>query len=118
VPVAAALALKSEIVSRLARFFPEATAVHLPVRISSEQAGEGSGTSHAWREETVVEFRTPSELLLAVRRPLQFGDTVLVESAEERLRAQASVVAAQYHVEQTVVAVRFLKPVPHWIVKL
>jgi hypothetical protein len=115
--MAAALALKSDIVSRLARFFPEATGVHVPVRISSERAGEGSGTSLAWQEETMVEFRTASELLMVVRRRLQFGDIVFVESEEEMLRARASVVAAQYHLNQTVVAVRFLKPIPNWIVK-
>jgi hypothetical protein len=123
VPTAAALELKSDIVSRLARFFPEATAVHIPIRVRSEQAGEASETSPAWQEETAVEFRTANELFLVVRRPLQFGDTVFVESEseskskDERFHGKASVVAAQYHVEQTVVALRFLKPVTHWIVK-
>ncbi len=116
-PIAAALDVESDIVSRLARFFPEATAVHIPIRISSERIGDGPGTVSAWREQTVVEFRTAQELLLMVTRPLQFGDAVIVESAEERLRTQATVVAAQYHLERTVVAVRILKPVPNWIVK-
>ena len=52
-----------------------------------------------------------------VDRPLEFADRVLIESKDGTLRAEASVVAVQYHPARTVVAVRFLKPVPNWIVK-
>jgi hypothetical protein len=61
-------------------------------------------------QDTVIEFGTPHEVLFVVDRPLEFADRVLVESKDGSLRAEASVVAVQYHPERTVVAVRFLKP--------
>jgi len=68
-------------------------------------------------QNTIIEFGTSHEVLFAVNCPLEFADRVLVESKNGALRAEASVVAVQYHPERTVVAVRFLKPVPNWIVK-
>ncbi len=68
-------------------------------------------------QDTVIEFGTPQEVLLVLDRPLQFADRVLVESNDGTLHAEAFVVAVQYHLERTAVAVRFLKNVPNWIVK-
>ncbi len=123
---ATARALEFDFVSRLARFFPDATPVRIPVRLSraSEPAGgDGNGavdaSENSWRplQETVIEFGTPQEVLFVVAQPLEFADHVLVESRDGSLRAEASVVAVQYHPERTVIAARFLKPVPNWIVK-
>jgi len=123
---ATARALESDIVSRLAKFFPEATPVRIPIKLSRIH-GNGNGNGNGRRaahesdglllQETVIEFGTPREVLFAIDRPLEFGDCVLVESRDRSLHAEASVVAVQYHPERTVVAVRFLKPVPNWIVK-
>ena len=119
-------ALEQDIVSRLARFFPEATPVRIPVRLS-RAAGNGIGTAGnvgsgrenagGFIQDTVIEFGTPREVLFMVKRPLEFADQVVIESKDGSLHAEASVVAVQYHPEQTVVAVRFLKHVPNWIVK-
>jgi hypothetical protein len=123
---ATARALESEIVGRLARFFPEATPVRIPIKLSRTNGnghGNGNGNPAAHEDDnvffqnTVIEFGTPHEVLFVVDRPLEFADHVLVESTDGSLRAEASVVAVQYHPERTVVAVRFLKPVPNWIVK-
>jgi hypothetical protein len=125
---AAARALESELVGRLARFFPDATPVRIPVRLSrakedleSEANSNGNGavpgTSWSALQETVIEFGTPNEILFAVAFPLEFADHVLVESRDGSLHAEASIVAVQYHPERTVVAARFLKPVSNWIVK-
>jgi hypothetical protein len=123
---AAARALEFDFVSRLARFFPDATPVRIPVRLSrsTEPAGNDADSVKArsenpWRplQETVIEFGTPQEILFVVAQPLEFADHVLVESRDGSFRAEASVVAVQYHPERTVVAARFLKPVPNWIVK-
>lgn len=134
---ATARALEFDFAGRLARFFPDATPVHIPVRLSranqQENSGggdinpnrKGNGNSGAktpqnpWHplQETVIEFGTPHEILFVVAQPLEFADHVLVESRDGALRAEASVVAVQYHPERTVVAARFLKPVPNWIVK-
>ena len=147
---ATARALDFDFVSRLARFFPDATPVRIPIRLSRAYDypngnGNGNGRAHgngnskaagnngdgafahtvaassqsAWNplQETVIEFGTPHEILFVVAQPLEFADHVLVESRDGCLRAEASIVAVQYHPERTVVAARFLKPVPNWIVK-
>ena len=131
-------ALEPDIVSRLARFFPDATPVRIPIRLSRARSN-GNGhdddksnarnydngnmkirereNDSAFFQETVIEFGTPQEVLFAINCPLEFADHVLVESKDGTLHAEASVVAVQYHAERTVVAVRFLKHVPNWIVK-
>lgn len=121
---ATARALEPDIVGRLARFFPEATPVRIPIKLSRIHGnGNGNGDAGAhenenvFLQETVIEFGTPREVLFVVARPLEFGDHVLIESNDGSLHAEASVVAVQYHPERTVVAVRFLKQVPNWIVK-
>jgi hypothetical protein len=125
---ATARALEPDIVSRLARFFPEATPVRIPIKLSRTEGhahayGNGEVSAHesenVFFQETVIEFGTPREVLFVVDRPLEFADRVLVESNDGSLHAEASVVAVQYHrhLERTVVAVRFLKHVPNWIVK-
>jgi hypothetical protein len=133
---AAARALEPDIVSRLARFFPDATPVRIPIKLSRTIAntnGNGNGNSNAstnvdptahehesenvFFQDTVIEFGTPQEVLFVLDHPLQFADRVLVESNDGSLHAEAFVVAVQYHLDRTAVAVRFLKHVPNWIVK-
>src|SRR5712692_4858892 len=123
---ATARALEPDIVSRLARFFPEATPVRIPIKLSRTIAnGNGNGdltgrereNENVFFQDTVIEFGTPHEVLFVLDRPLQFADRVLVESNDGTLHAEAFVVAVQYHLERTAVAVRFLKHVPNWIVK-
>ena len=111
---ATALAPEADIVSRLARFFPEATPVRIPIKLSRT---DGNGNGNAFFQNTVIEFGTPHEVLFTVDQPLEFADQVLVESNDGMLRAEASVVAVQYHSKRIAVAARFLKPVPNWIVK-
>lgn len=120
-----------DVVGRLAKFFPQATPVRIPIKLSRSkhsENGESTATSEAndrhkdengsvFFQNTVIEFGTPREVLFTVDRPLEFADRVLVESADGSLHAEASVVAVQYHPERTAVAARFLKNVPNWIVK-
>jgi hypothetical protein len=113
---ATARALVPDIVGRLAKFFPDATPVRIPIRLSRIESN-GNGPKEIFFQETVIAFGTPREVLFALDRPLEFADRVLVESKDGALRAEASVVAVQYHPERTVVAARFLKDVPNWIVK-
>jgi len=119
---ATARAIELDIVGRLARFFPDATPVRIPIKLSrshNDDNGNGGGGAEAntFFQDTVIEFGTPRELLFVVDRPLEFADRVLIESNDGTLHAEASVVAVQYHPKRTVVAVRFLKNVPNWIVK-
>jgi hypothetical protein len=145
---ATARALEPDVVGRLARFFPDATPVRIPIKLSrsvvnananvdsnidSSVGGNDDNDLHAgdisngnsqvraadnvFFQDTVIQFGTPREVLFVVDHPLEFADRVLVETSDGSLHAEASVVAVQYHPEWTVVAVRFLKPVPNWIVK-
>ncbi len=127
---ATARALESDFVGRLARFFPDAVPVRVPIRLSrahenTPDHGNGNGNAsastpqNAWLalQDTVIEFSTTQEVLFVVAQPLEFADHVLIETRDGSLRAEASVVAVQYYAERTVVGARFLKPVPNWIVK-
>jgi hypothetical protein len=131
---ATARAHESDIISRLARFFPEATPVRIPIKLSRAHTSDaangnsnanlnGNGAAHpaenenVFFQDTVIEFGTPHEVLFVVDRPLEFADRILLESNDGSLRAEASVVAVQYHTQRTAVAARFLQPVPNWIVK-
>lgn len=98
-------------VGKLARFFPEATPVRIPVRITTEARG---GKVF---EQTVLEYGTPTEVLFASSLPLEFDDTVHLENADGSLAADASVVAVQYHNGRTAIAVRFARRVPNWIIQ-
>ena len=109
---ATARAPQAELVGRLAKFFPQATPVRIPVRLSRCNGKETQAT-----EETIIEFGTACEVLFALETPLEFADRVVLESKDGSLHVEASVVAVQYHPDRTVVAARFLKNVPNWIVK-
>jgi hypothetical protein len=106
--------------------------VRIPIRLSrstgptdSDSNGNGNGNGNGsspendsvFLQNTVIEFGTPREVLFMVGQPLEFADRVLLESTDGSLHAEASVVAVQYHPDRTVVAARFLKHVPNWIVK-
>ena len=101
-------------VAGLARFFPEATPVRLPVQLARTlQAGEATRFS----ESTVIEFGTPREVFFACNTPLEVADVLRLRNSDGSLDVEVSVVAVQYHPGQSVVAARFLREVPNWIVK-
>jgi hypothetical protein len=126
-------------VADLARFFPEATPVRIPVQLTrsslareSQKVGAvgllgsvapegiepGSVTpATAIPESTVIEFGTSREVLFACTMALEFADVLRLRNSDGSLDTEASVVAVQYHPGATVVAARFLKAVPNWIVK-
>lgn len=146
---ATARAQEQDIIGRLARFFPDATPVRIPIKLSralsnnsNDDSSNGNGhngrhanksngncnghhltdagsraSENVFFQDTVIEFGTPHEVLFVVNHPLEFADRVLLESNDGCLRAEAYVVAVQYHTERTAVAVRFLNHVPNWIVK-
>jgi hypothetical protein len=107
-------------VAGLARFFPEATPVRIPVQLArTMQSGDSSSASSAanFTESTVIEFGTPREVLFACNTPLEFADSLRLRNSDGSLDIEASVVAVQYHPGRTVVAARFRGEVPNWIVK-
>jgi hypothetical protein len=105
-------------VAELARFFPEATPVRIPVEFTRRSSTNGSVTAAAFvQESTVIEFGTAREVLFACTTPLEFADILRLRNSDGSLDTEASVVAVQYHPGKTIVAARFVAAVPNWIVK-
>jgi hypothetical protein len=98
------------LVGNLARFFSSATPVRIPVQFSKLEGAPAS-------ESVVIEYGTPREVLFAAQTQLEFGDKVRIQNSDGSLKADASVVAVQYHEGRTVVAARFMRDVSNWIVK-
>ena len=115
---------QSSTVAELARFFPEATPVRIPVQFTrrsgttdgSKPGGAGVQESTV-AENTVIEFGTSREVLFACTMPLEFADILRLRNSDGSLDTEASVVAVQYHPGKTIVAARFVAAVPNWIVK-
>jgi hypothetical protein len=116
---ASARAAQTSSVADLARFFPDATPVRIPVLFTrgGDTGSENRSTPSGIQENTVIEFGTPREVLFACATPLEFADILHLRNSDGSLDADASVVAVQYHPDKTLVAARFLKSVPNWIVK-
>ena len=99
-------------IGKLARFFPDATPVRIPVQLTRVAA-----ESNAASESTVIEFGTSREVLFASSLPLEFADMLRVKNSDGTLNAEVCVVALQYERGRTTVAARFTHEVPNWIVK-
>ena len=107
---------KASTVAGLARFFPEATPVRIPVQLARTLQPADSSAAN-FTESTVIEFGTPREVLFACNTPLEFADILRLRNSDGSLDIEASVVAVQYHPGRTIVAARFVGEVPNWIVK-
>ena len=101
-------------VAGLARFFPDATAMRIPVQFARMVEG---GPAPDFSESTVIEFGTPREVLFASKTPLEFAEMLRLRNSDGSFEAEARVVAVQYHPGNTLVAARFNRDVPNWIVK-
>ncbi len=99
-------------VSKLALFFPEASAIRFPVQVVVARPG-GKNISEA----TVIEFGTAAEALFPSNLPLEFDDRVRILQANGDLLAEATVVAVQYHDGRKAVAVRFRSNPRRWMIK-
>jgi hypothetical protein len=95
---------------RLARFFPRATPVHVPVQITALRAG-----GIRLREATVVEFGGAEHAIFLSTLPLEFDDKVRIELGQEGCTAEATVIAVQYHEGNKAVAVRFSQGPCAWV---
>jgi hypothetical protein len=101
-------------VAGLARFFPDATPVRMPVQLARVVEETDPAT---FNESTVIEFGTPREVLFACKTPLDFADLLRVRTTDGSLDELARVVAVQYQPGNILVAARFKRNVPNWIVK-
>jgi hypothetical protein len=102
------------IVAGLARFFLDAVPVRMPVQLARIMQGQEASI---FSESTVIEYGTPREVFFACKTPFEFNDILRVRTSDGTLDEQVSVVAVQYHLGNTVVAARFKRNVPNWIVK-
>jgi hypothetical protein len=109
----ASLSADESCVARLARFFPEAVPVRIPVRVTRMAAHGGAVPA----ENAVIQFGTPQEVLFASGLPLDFEDKIRLENSDGSLDTEAQIVAMQFHRGNTAVAARFLKDVTNWIIK-
>jgi hypothetical protein len=103
-------------VAGLARFFPEASPVRMPVQLARVLQGSEPAAPH-FSESIVIEFGTPREVLFECNTPLEFGDQLQLRNSDRSFDVVVSVVALQYQPGKTVVAARFRGEVPNWIVK-
>lgn len=95
---------------RLARFFPRANAIRVPVQITALRAGNAS-----LREATVVEFGGLEHAIFLSSLPLEFDDKVRIERDRNGCTAEATVIAVQYHEGHKAVAVRFSQGPCAWV---
>jgi hypothetical protein len=112
---AKARAAQTSTVAELARFFPEATPVRIPVQFT--RTGSETTSIPGAPESTIIEFGTSREVLFSCTTPLEFADVLRLRNSDGSLDTEVSVVAVQYQPGATIVAARFLNSVPNWIVK-
>ena len=86
---------------QLSRFFPNTTAVRIPVQVTALRSGP------RLKEATVLEFGAPEFGIFASTLPLEFDDPVRLDRNSENCVVDAVVVAVQYHLGRKAVAVRF-----------
>jgi hypothetical protein len=95
---------------QLARFFPHAIAVRVPVQVTALRGG-----SMQLREATVLEFGAPDFAIFLSTLPLEFDDRVRLERDPKKRAADATVIAVQYHEGRKAVAVRFAQSPCEWV---
>jgi len=95
---------------QLARFFPLASSVRIPVQVTVVR----TSVAHL-REAVVIEFCGREHAIFVSSLPLEFDDRVRLERERRGEVHEASVVAVQYHEGRKAVAVRFLQGACDWV---
>ncbi len=96
---------------QLARFFPKARRLRIPVQVTSARGGR-----IRLREATVIEFGGSEHAIFLSTLPLEFDERVRLVETREGRPAEAIVVAVQYHDGRKAVAVKFLQGACDWVV--
>ena len=105
------IANEPDCAERLARFFPQARPVRIPVEVTASRGGRTN-----LHEAAVVEFGGPEHAIFLSTLPLEFDDRVRVEATGGGRPTDATVVGVQYHEGRKAVAVRFLQGPCDWVV--
>ena len=95
---------------QLARFFPQAAAVRIPVQVTALRGGRTK-----LREAATVEFAAPDFAIFLSTLPLEFDDRVRLERDRKGRAAEATVIAVQYHEGRKAVAVKFAQGPCDWV---
>jgi hypothetical protein len=97
-------------VEQLARFFPQA----LPVRLRAQVSAVRSGSAKL-HEAVTVEFAASDCAIFASALPLEFDDRVRLEREGKSRKAEATVIAVQYHAGRKAIAVKFTQGPCEWV---
>jgi hypothetical protein len=98
---------------QLARFFPGAAAVRVPVQVTALRGGRAT-----LREATVLEYGGAQNAIFLSTLPLEFEDHVRLErDSRGDAAVDATVVAVQYHEGRKAVAVKFTQGVCDWVMQ-
>ena len=95
---------------QLARFFPQAAPVRIPVQVTALRGGRTK-----LREAATVEFAAPDFAIFLSTLPLEFDDRVRLERDRKGRAAEANVIAVQYHEGRKAVAVKFTQGPCDWV---
>lgn len=96
---------------RLAQFFPEGTRVKVPVQVTRLPLGSSESM------DTLLEYGTPREVIFRCAVPMEFGDRVRLTNRDGSLDTEAEITAVQTGISETLVAARFVREIPNWIIK-
>lgn len=99
---------QENVAGRLARIFPGATAMRIPVRME-----RGSGSA----ERTMIEFGTAREVIFRTSEALDCGESVRLLNDDGTLNVKVRVIAVQWMDTKQAVAAHFVAPVKNWIIK-
>ncbi len=97
---------------QLARFFPQAAAVRIPVQVTALRGGRTK-----LREAPRSEFGAPDFAIFLSTLPLEFDDRVRLERDRKGRAADATVIAVQYHEGRKAVAVKFAQGPCDWVMQ-
>ena len=104
---------ETDCAGQLARFFPAAQAVRVPVQVTAVRGGRAK-----LREATVLEFAATEHAIFLSTLPLEFDDRVRLESdSQAHPPADAIVIAVQYHEGRKAVAVKFTQGPCDWVMQ-
>jgi hypothetical protein len=95
---------------QLARFFPQAVAVRVPVQVTALRGGRTK-----LRETATIEFGTADFGIFRSTLPLEFDDRVRLERNRKGRATEATVIAVQYHEGSKAVAVKFTQGPCDWV---
>ncbi len=104
-------------VAGLARFFPEASPVRMPVQLARVLQGSRARRRPISPKVSSLNLALPAKSSSNATRHWSLAIELHLRNSDGSFDVAVSVVAVQYQPGKTVVAARFRGEVPNWIVK-